>query len=330
MALSSVRTYTDLEQMEAAHIAARAEIVPIGREPLFVRATRVELQHLWLTRAYESSPRLKHVSLDERRSFITFVAEPGPEVIVRGVPMPPTGLMRHCRGHSYYERTTGPATWGTISMPEDELIEVGHAMAGIDLGSPRVPLLVTASSDALARFRRLHSAVAALAQETPQVFASSHAAHAIEQSLIAELVESLRKGDPKDAGWAQECHATVMRRFYRELDGNPNRAVYVPEICAAIRVPERTLRLCCQEQLGMGPKHYLTLRRMHLVHRCLLATAPNDATVTQVATHFGFWHLGRFATEYRLLFGEPPSVTLRRSPGGTPDDLALPRLTPDS
>lgn len=313
MALSSIVTYTDPAAMEAAHVAARTEILPIGREKLVVRATRVELPNLWLTRVYESSSRLKHISLDPRRSFITFATGPGPEIIVRGTPMPPTSLMRHCKGHSYYERTTGAANWGTVSMPEDTLPETGHAMAGIDLRSPGTPSLVAVAPDALGRFQRLHGAIAALAAEAPQVIASPQAAHAMEQSLIEALVESFRKGDAKDPGWAQQCHATVMRRFHRELDANPDRAVYVPEICAAIGVPERTLRLCCQHQLGMSPKHYLTVRRMHLAHRCLLMTGPNETTVTEVAMRFGFWHLSRFAAEHRLLFGESPSATLHLS-----------------
>jgi AraC-like DNA-binding protein len=89
----------------------------------------------------------------------------------------------------------------------------------------------------------------------------------------------------------------------------------MPEICKAIRVPDRTLRMCCQEHLGMGPKRYLLLRRMHLARRALRGAASDATSVTDIATRFGFWQLGRFAVEYHSLFGESPSATLRQQPG---------------
>jgi len=96
------------------------------------------------------------------------------------------------------------------------------------------------------------------------------------------------------------------------LEAHPHRPLYLTEICAAIGVAERTLRVSCERHLGMGPIRYLTLRRMHLVRRALPRSEPSTATVTQIVTDHGFWELGRFSVAYRALFGESPSQTLRQ------------------
>jgi transcriptional regulator GlxA family with amidase domain len=106
-------------------------------------------------------------------------------------------------------------------------------------------------------------------------------------------------------------HDLIVTRFEEFLEANPNKPLYLPEICAAIEVAERTLRVACEEHLGMGPIRYLALRRMHLARRALLQAKPS-ITVTHVATDHGFWELGRFAVAYRALFGESPSETLHR------------------
>ena len=79
----------------------------------------------------------------------------------------------------------------------------------------------------------------------------------------------------------------------------------------------------------MGPVRYLWLRRMNQARHALLRADPAHATVTGIATAYGFWELGRFSVAYRGLFGERPSATLSRPAGSwrtyrqSPDDCGL-------
>jgi transcriptional regulator GlxA family with amidase domain len=109
-------------------------------------------------------------------------------------------------------------------------------------------------------------------------------------------------------------HSEVIARFEEFLETRRYEPVYLAEICTAIGVSERTLRSCCQQYLGMAPIHYLWLRRMHLARNSLLSADSTLKTVTEIATAHGFWELGRFSVEYRTLFGESPSATLKRAP----------------
>src|SRR5260221_250019 len=56
---------------------------------------------------------------------------------------------------------------------------------------------------------------------------------------------------------------------------------------------------------------YVQLRRLNRVRTALRHAKPATSTVSEIARHFGFSELGRFAVMYRVVFGERPSTTLR-------------------
>jgi AraC-like DNA-binding protein len=100
---------------------------------------------------------------------------------------------------------------------------------------------------------------------------------------------------------------TKARAFLNERSHAP---VYLAELCAATGVPERTLRDIFHSVLGVSPLKYLQLRRMRQVRVALHKSDKQDHSVKQIALASGFWELGRFAVEYKRLFGESPSETL--------------------
>lgn len=83
--------------------------------------------------------------------------------------------------------------------------------------------------------------------------------------------------------------------------------VTIPEICNFAAASARSLSRGFQERFGLSTKQYIVATRLSAARRKLLG---GKASVTEAASQYGFWHLGRFASDYRVMFGELPSVTL--------------------
>jgi AraC-like DNA-binding protein len=312
MRSSAVRTFTDPDDYAAAIRQGTYELAVTERGNFTAKLTRIDLHRLWMQRFSDNLPRISHIAGWGGRAVFAFRTQPGPSLLSGGVEMQPTNIVRYSEGQNYYRRSSGFASHGSMSLPVEEMAAVGEALAAVDLTPPRDAMLITPPPAAMTRLQRLHAAAGHLAANAPEVIANSEAARGMEQLLIQALVECLSIGEASADRSALRQHAMILLRFRRAVEENPGQALYIPELCKAIGVSDRTLRLCCQEQLGMSPKRYLLLRRMHLARRALRDSAPTETTVTEIAAQYGFWQFGRFAGEYRSVFGEAPSATLHR------------------
>jgi len=62
---------------------------------------------------------------------------------------------------------------------------------------------------------------------------------------------------------------------------------------------------------GFTPMAYLKAKRLDGVRKVLLKTERNRVRIIDVAMDWGFEHMGHFAADYRMMFGENPSETPR-------------------
>ena len=86
----------------------------------------------------------------------------------------------------------------------------------------------------------------------------------------------------------------------------------IPELARALGVTVRALELGFRKDLDKTPREFVREQRLLRAHDELLRANPGDGTtVTAVASRWGFWHAGRFATSYLERFGVRPAATLR-------------------
>jgi AraC-like DNA-binding protein len=312
MPSSVVQTFSDADDYVAAIRQGIVEATVTGRGNFAAKLTKTNLHRLWMQRFAENLPRIYHVDSWGGRAIILFRTQTGPSLLLDGREVQPNDIVRFSPGQSHYQRSSGSACLAGMSLSLEDMASAGRTMAGRDLTPPRDTLIFAPPPATLTKLQRLHAAAAHLAETAPEIIANPDAAYGLEQALIEAMVGCLGNNEDREDSVAQRQHELIMRRFRRAVEENSDQPLYVAELCKTIGVSERTLQVCCQEQLGLGPKRYLQLRRLHLARRAIREASADAVTVTEVATRYGFWHLGRFAGEYQSLFGEAPSSTLHR------------------
>ena len=89
--------------------------------------------------------------------------------------------------------------------------------------------------------------------------------------------------------------------------------ITIPELCSVANVSERTLEYAFRERYNLTPKNYTLMHRMNNVRKQLRKANPNKRTVSEIARQHGFWHMGQFSADYKKIFTELPSKTLKAS-----------------
>jgi AraC-like DNA-binding protein len=207
-----------------------------------------------------------------------------------------------------------------MRLPARALDRYGQALSGAEFVVPDIVARWQPPPAACEELRHLHQAAIQVAEIRAAALIDDEIAHGLEQELIHALIDRLSAGPVEEAVSAQR-HRDILARFEGQIETQPTLSI--AEISAVLDVSDRMLRICCEEHLGVSPSGYLRLRRMQQVRRALRSGNPDAASVAQVAQRYGVGHLGRFASNYRALYGELPSTTLRR---GASRDVAELRL----
>ena len=311
MTASGTATFTNPDDYRAGIGGANVRLVLTGRGDFKARLTWLRLRHLHVLRGRENLPRIAYVALPPGRAFVWFPIGPDARPIWNGMELKCGDILLHSRAERGHHRTRGASQWGLMSLPSRQLAMYGKAVTGRDLIPPSVGRILRPPPNAAAQLRRLLAKACRVAETHPEIITHPQTARALEQEFIHALIDCLMGDDVYGNLATRRNHAAIMLRFEEALAASDARQPSAPELSAAIGVPERTLRLCCAECLGLSPSRYIRLRRLNMVRLALRRADPTIASVAEIAQRYQFSELGRFAVVYRMTFGETPSATLR-------------------
>lgn len=102
-----------------------------------------------------------------------------------------------------------------------------------------------------------------------------------------------------------------VKRVEEYIQAHADEAITPAMLAELAGVSLRTLYAGFKDFRDVSPMEYLRSVRLHRVREALCQQGP-ACSVTEIATRWGFGHMGRFSQEYRRLFGENPSDTKRR------------------
>ncbi len=146
----------------------------------------------------------------------------------------------------------------------------------------------------------------------PHLFQASSTQALLEDGVLRLLLGLLHAPacDPAQR-LGSSPHSFIVEKCHRYMLVDTGVRPDVLALCGHLRISRRTLQNSFRSVAQMTPLHYLRCIRLNGVRRQLLATAPAEAHIADVALAWGFSHLSHFAAEYEELFGELPSQTRR-------------------
>ena len=146
----------------------------------------------------------------------------------------------------------------------------------------------------------------------PALLADAREMAQARSRLLAPLIAWSTQAYADESCGSQSRREASVRRAM-DLVERSSRPITALDLAVACGVSQRTLEHGFRELLGVTPAAYLRVHRMNLAHHALADADPRLHSVTEIALESGFSHPGRFSAEYRAMFGQLPSETLKKS-----------------
>jgi len=258
------------------------------------------------------SPNRARGGVDPGSASLLVLTTQAPEVLVNGRPFGPAQMAVLRPGAEFQGVARDGLGWASLTLRAGAYEDL--CLAWQLPSAFREEPVLAGDPASVEQLRQAIDAVAGLATSLPDALADDDVRRALGGAVI-DLLGAARFGPEGEvSGFLRTAEAMrIVARAEDYLVSKPSQPIYNHDLSRALGVSERGLFAAFAAVCGVSPQAYLKMRRLLLVRRALRVGGGEAGLVKSVALAQGFWHLGHFARDYRLAFGESPSHTLRRS-----------------
>lgn len=200
-----------------------------------------------------------------------------------------------------------------VTVDANALKEFGETVWHLDL-EDKIPCpgVLACAPQVPARLRDFLTLLLASIKSSPKMLNYPQIRKGMEQEIYNNIVLAVADTSTTADPAISPSRKAVVDRVREYILAHREEPVTVADLCAVLNVSRRTLQYSFQAVLNVNPVAYLRAIRLNGTRRALRAAADDPhATVADIAARWGFWHLSHFASDYKLMFGELPSQTLR-------------------
>jgi AraC family ethanolamine operon transcriptional activator len=231
----------------------------------------------------------------------------------RGIPVSPKDVLAAQAGEAF-DLVVPPdvesVCISAIGDAEVLLRSVGGPVLAKKLSDTSMP--IPCGSDAIGKIRGLFLDRLADLEKQPSIPARQ--AQELKQALLRALAYCLRGGTPSaPASQSSSRRLDAVHRVEDHLLHDLAIPQTIRDLCTVAGTSRRTLEYAFREYFGTSPRQFVKALKLNAARGDLLRANHGSVRVVKIASSWGFSHMGQFATDYRRMFGETPSETLRRS-----------------
>jgi AraC family ethanolamine operon transcriptional activator len=325
---AQVSRFADVESLAAAYDTSDVEFVRLSPTTFTAELTQLDLGGIRVRLARFGSPSgeahptrpigLVRGGWRAGRAALFLPVGPATGSIANGHAWSAVGTVMLAPGGEIHNVAVARhQDWAAVDLDADTLAAMmdESGLPALSQGAPR-----SISLWQRGRFAALQAAILGSVRDAvalPPGLMVGGVLSALRDSVMNALLAAFATMAGDDLALSRQSRASlrIVTAADQLLRADPARPIYTDTLCAALAVSPSKLFNAYRAAYRISPHQFLKCRRLSMARQALRAAAPGHDRVKQAALAHGFFNLGRFAAEYRAMFGEMPSQTLAR---GTP------------